>query len=804
MTAASRILIIIGLILTLFGCGQNILSSKKKSTVGEGFNNDEIVDLSLSSSLPNITLKNSSAYPLSGVCDSASGIVTVVIGTPNVTGIFQCDLSGYFSGIMDVSTVTLNPPNIKASQANQTVSISSLVNDQTPISDAPTVADQNYKNGTQVALGVACNEAGEVVTFTNPSLSPNSQTYTCQGQGAESVTFLFATGQETLNTNNVTVSSVDVNGNPTTNSNEFNLPIDNVAPTVQVQAGAGIIEGNNASFTVSVTDGTSFVAFTPTPSSGTISSGVCSLSPCTVTVTGASVGELTLTVAVGAVTDVAGNSNASLQTDSLLVSAPQITGVQISSNDGDSDTWYETSDSISIQVQYDANVTVDTVGGTPTILVTLSSGTKTATYSTGSGSQNLEFTMSILADDYQCNGTLDLGGISLNGGTIKGGGGGIANNSGLPSSVAGAKIDAKNPTAPSTLNADLDAFNNLSSSLSWTQGTDECGLSNIEYGFGTSSGGLDIQSYIDIGLVETYQAEKNIGLASSFNLIAGTDYYTSIRSVDNAGNLSSTATSSAWSFTCSDPWAGINRVIALGSSNKASIIDGNSVSAEDSSFDDFVQTWQDQSGNNNHLEAPSSQVRPSYGSDNSSTSKLESYVQGDGVDDTLVKDFASSITGNFIFYYVLKSLNQAPVEFQSYFSSVSSGDDVGGFQLDHGGSSRGCDGKFRILIKDIASDPPLSICGSDYDNDQHVFAVKYSEDASGVKTMFLSVDGSETNSRTLSNPADFSSLRLFQNRGGNNFQEAQALELGVATGTITEAQEKQITDYLICKWNVSL
>ena len=84
---------------------------------------------------------------------------------------------------------------------------------------------------------------------------------------------------------------------------------DTVAPSVSIANGGDIIDGDDANFTITVTDDSDFRAFTPEVSNGSITSGACLSSPCSVVVSGASIGMLTLTVAVGAVVDAAGNAN---------------------------------------------------------------------------------------------------------------------------------------------------------------------------------------------------------------------------------------------------------------------------------------------------------------------------------------------------------------------------------------------------------------------------------------------------------------------------------------------------------------
>ena len=96
---------------------------------------------------------------------------------------------------------------------------------------------------------------------------------------------------------------------------------DTVAPSVSIANGGDIIEGNDANFTITVTDDSDFIAFTPEVSSGSVTSGACSSSPCSVVVSGASVGTLTLTVVVGAVVDAAENANTVEVSNNLNVGA---------------------------------------------------------------------------------------------------------------------------------------------------------------------------------------------------------------------------------------------------------------------------------------------------------------------------------------------------------------------------------------------------------------------------------------------------------------------------------------------------
>jgi len=118
--------------------------------------------------LPTLNTQNSNAYPVNGSCDEALGDVTVTIGTPNVIQTFPCVAPGSFSGNMpSLAGVSSNPVVATVSQGvNTTNANPQPVNDQTPIINAPTIADQALTSGTDTDVSVTCTEVGEVVTFT--------------------------------------------------------------------------------------------------------------------------------------------------------------------------------------------------------------------------------------------------------------------------------------------------------------------------------------------------------------------------------------------------------------------------------------------------------------------------------------------------------------------------------------------------------------------------------------------------------------------------------------------------------------
>ena len=150
--------------------------------------------------------------------------------------------------------------------------------------------------------------------------------HTCTGSSLESVTLNFVSGTETAATNNITVSSADVHENQTTNDTTFNLPIDNVAPVVSVVSSNDVTQGEEATITINVTEGNPLnFNLSPVPSLGRLVASCEIINGlnvnCDFVITEMNVGNLELTIGVGEIEDIAGNTNASDITASLNVEA---------------------------------------------------------------------------------------------------------------------------------------------------------------------------------------------------------------------------------------------------------------------------------------------------------------------------------------------------------------------------------------------------------------------------------------------------------------------------------------------------
>ena len=267
-----------------------------------------------------VTSLNADDYTVSGNCESNQGEVTVTAESPQVSKVVSC--SGTYTATLDVTNVSTHSMTVIVSQGTHSISpISHPLNDQDgPLSAPVATTPSGVVGGTSYDLTINCNEINEEVTITGgQGLDPLTQNFTCTSGGSKAWTLTFDSSIETLNPNNLTISSMDEYENPSNTSTTVNIPIDNQGPRVSITNGGDIIEGSEANFTITVTEANSFASFTPIVSSGNITSGECSSSPCLVTVSEPAEGSLNLLVSMGSVVDAVGNANTAEVSASLTV-----------------------------------------------------------------------------------------------------------------------------------------------------------------------------------------------------------------------------------------------------------------------------------------------------------------------------------------------------------------------------------------------------------------------------------------------------------------------------------------------------
>lgn len=815
MKMLNLILVSLISICILSGC-KNPLSDHTESRIDDNFDNDDAFPSStfgIFLPLENVNVVNAGNYSVGGVCDPDGGNVVVSMGTPAVVGSFVCyqhgQHNGYFSGVMNLSGITSSALDISISQGSMVASV--LPHDRpsvdlVPIASAPTLADQNFVGGIHWVTHIVCSEIGETVIFNGSGLAAGIQTHTCHSSGSpEPITLRFSHGTSTADPNPIVVSSVDANGNPSLATTTFNLPIDNIAPTVAITNGGAVYESEAATFTITVTEDHFTGSYEVTATSGIVNvtngggGTTCTSIVCEVEVTAASVGLLIVSVEAAEVEDLAGNTNlfrATSRVNILDDLDPVVLSLDVVSVDADADQWYELGDTVSIEVLFDEPVFVNTATGTPYLSVTLSSGVKSAQYVSGSGTEALIFEFPITASDAQCNGAIQITSMNHNGGTIVDSYNQSPDYSIFPSNLGSVYIDTTPPQAPAVLTLSGTAMNTRTPQLSWTSMHDACGVSQVLWAIGTTAGSDDVQAFMDIGLVNSYQGVNGIG-GASFHLTPETDYYVSLKVVDPAGHESVVASSSAWSFTCASPMGSLSRVFDFDSSDTTSIIDSSGASADQPGFMGSVNAWFDLSANMSDMESVDLDLTYSADTNSGALMVKDSYVSGDGTQ--AMRAYVAPQSGDFVFTFVGQATDLASSEASGLFSSAQNENTLGSWQLDKGGPVSGCEDQFRVHYNDGSAQH--SLCGPAFDTKPHLFMIKYD---SFYKTMSLWVDNVEYGSSIWAVAPIFDEIRLLDNRNNNGRLPAKIHQVTLLDEILTPLQQESLTEYLSCKWNLSL
>ena len=275
-------------------------------------------------SLDVVTGANAADYEISGDCDSTQGSVTITVGTPNASETALCS-EGRYTTSLDLSSVTSSPITVSVAQGTNTATpTTSPANDQEGPTTAPVAtAPSEAVGGSSYALTLICNEANEEVSITGGTgLDPTTQDFTCLSSGSKIWNLTLADDVETTSTNSFTLSSQDEHGNSAEATTTVNIPIDTLGPRVTVTSGGNIIEGSDATFTVTVTDeNLETPNYTPTinQSSATLSPTSCTTNPCTITVSGAVEGDLTLTISANSIIDSTLNTGPSSSISKSLI-----------------------------------------------------------------------------------------------------------------------------------------------------------------------------------------------------------------------------------------------------------------------------------------------------------------------------------------------------------------------------------------------------------------------------------------------------------------------------------------------------
>lgn len=319
-----KYLTMLSVILILAGCG----SGNNKPSADNPSVPPTPISLNLDSGLPIINLLNSSNYFVSGNCDNDDDIL-IEFSTPLANATAVCS-SGRFSTFIDLSDLISVNPTVTLTQGENIITVDTNLiplNDQIPIPSSPVVEDVlTSPSANNVNINFNCEEIGQKIIFSGNGIQNNPLLFQCNSIGTESINMIFHDNFES-NTNLITISGFDNNGNPNTVNTSFNLPIDTKAPTFSVQSTGSLIQGEDLEIIIEFSDLNLPSSFNYSVIlSGAINETVtCISNPCLISKPQTQAeGQLTLAISSNAVSDIANNSSpiSSTQFNFNIISAP--------------------------------------------------------------------------------------------------------------------------------------------------------------------------------------------------------------------------------------------------------------------------------------------------------------------------------------------------------------------------------------------------------------------------------------------------------------------------------------------------
>jgi uncharacterized protein YchJ len=235
-------------------------------------------------------------------------------------------------------------------------------------------------------------------------------------------------------------------------------PVDTTSPSVVITSSAYSLKTGETSlicFTFTEDPGTSFTLADVTVTGGTLNAltgfGNVRRSTFTPTANLAS-GSASITVADLSYTDVAGNLGTAGTTPSISIDtlAPTVSSVALSGSSGGLNNTLNTGDTLNVTATFNDVITVNTDGGSPTLAILVGASTVQATYVSGSGTNALVFTTTIVSGQTDTDGVaLPANALTLNGATLKDANGNTSSiTSAAVSSNANYLVDT---TAPSVV-----------------------------------------------------------------------------------------------------------------------------------------------------------------------------------------------------------------------------------------------------------------------------------------------------------------------------------------------------------------
>jgi hypothetical protein len=247
-------------------------------------------------------------------------------------------------------------------------------------------------------------------------------------------------------------------------------PVDTTAPTVVItSSAASLIKGETSliCFTFSEDPGTSFTwdgsVGDVLVTGGTLSAltGLGNVRRATFTPTNnLASGSASITVSDSSYTDVAGNLGKAGTTPSISIDtlAPIISSVLLSGSTGKLNNTLNAGDTLSVTATFSDVIVLNTDGGQPTFKLTIGASTVFAAYVSGSGTNALVFTTTIVSGQTDTDGVaIPASALLLNGATLKDANGNTSSIGLLAvSSNAAYMVDTTPPTV--TITSDISSL----------------------------------------------------------------------------------------------------------------------------------------------------------------------------------------------------------------------------------------------------------------------------------------------------------------------------------------------------------
>lgn len=238
--------ILVSFLLLFSGCG---------GSDGDKSDDVPVIKLSLNKILDTINTLNSHEYNISGSCSGTTD-VEIKISSPNLIKFAEC-LSNTFQAEFDLSNLDPDSFAVTLKQNGDIVSISNNdlpIVDFSPLPTSPTVEEiPNPSNSNAQVISFNCEEIGQIVLFSGSGIKNSPLPYQCSSIGDAEIIIELVSGIE-LETNSITVSGFDKNGNPNSSNTSFNLPLDTKGPELFLESTGSLKQGENTAFTITFSD----------------------------------------------------------------------------------------------------------------------------------------------------------------------------------------------------------------------------------------------------------------------------------------------------------------------------------------------------------------------------------------------------------------------------------------------------------------------------------------------------------------------------------------------------------------------